>query len=363
MTVDLISRQRRLLAMKSFESGFLEKQRIPQNLLRTVRLLGEYKGKEEIFKQQSPQVLETLRQTAVIQSTESSNRIEGVVAPHDRIVKLVQKKVKPGNRSEQEIAGYRDVLNTIHANHANMKLSVNLVLQMHRDLLKFTTEKDGEWKITQNEIEEVGADGKKFVRFTPVAPHLTEDTMRSLHDRFNEASESHEFEPLLLIPAYVLDFLCIHPFRDGNGRMARLISLLLLYQSGFEVGRFISLENIIEETREGYYHTLYASSQKWHQGKHSLLPWWEYFLGVMLLSAFREFEKRAGMLTSARGAKTATVLDAIERLPNGFKMVDLERAAPNVTREMIRVVLNRLKEDKRVYCEGRGSAAKWYKLS
>ena len=347
--------------MKSFEPGFLEKQRIPQNLLRTIRLLGEYKGKEDVFKQQSPQVLETLRQTAIIQSTESSNRIEGVVAPHDRIVKIVQKKLKPANRSEQEIAGYRDVLNTIHANHAHMKFGVNLVLQMHRDLLKFTPEKGGRWKTSQNEIEEIGPDGKKFIRFTPIAPHLTEDAMRSLHEQFKKATESHEFEPLLLIPAYVLDFLCIHPFRDGNGRMARLISLLLLYQSGFEVGRFISLENVIEETRESYYDTLYASSQKWHQGKHSLGAWWEYFLGVTLLSAYREFEKRAGVLTTARGAKTATVLDAIERLPNGFRIVDVERAAPNVTREMIRVVLNRLKNENRLYCQGRGPAATWHK--
>lgn len=349
--------------MKSFEPGFLEKQGIPQNLLRTIRLLGEYKGKEEVFKQQSPQVLETLRQTAVIQSTESSNRIEGVVAPHDRIVKIVQKKVKPGNRSEQEIAGYRDVLNTIHTNHANMKFTVNLILQMHRDLLKFTTDRDGHWKTTQNEIEEIGADGKKSIRFTPVAPHLTEDAMRSLHERFNKAIESQQVEPLLLIPAYVLDFLCIHPFRDGNGRMARLIALLLLYKSGFEVGRFISFENVIERTRQSYYDTLYASSQKWHQAKHSLVPWWDYFLGVMLLGAYREFEERAGTLTTARGAKTATVLDAIERLPNEFRMVDVERAVPNVTREMIRVVLNRLKKEKRVYCQGRGSAAIWYKES
>jgi Fic family protein len=347
--------------MKSFEPGFFDKQRIPQNLLRTIRLLGEYKGREEVFQQQSPQVLETLRQAAVIQSTESSNRIEGVVAPHDRIVKIVQKRIKPDNRSEQEIAGYRDVLNTIHANHGNMRFSVSLIMQMHRDLLKFTTERDGHWKTTQNEIEEIGPDGKKFIRFTPVSPHLTEDAMRSLHERFTEATESHKFEPLLLIPAYVLDFLCIHPFRDGNGRMARLISLLLLYQAGFEVGRFISLENIIEYTRQSYYDTLYASSQKWHQAKHSLLPWWEYFLGVMLLSAYREFEKRAGTLTTIRGAKTATVLNAIERLPNGFRMVDIERAAPNVTREMIRVVLNRLKKENCVYCEGRGSAATWYK--
>jgi Fic family protein len=349
--------------MKSFAPGFLEKQPIPHNLLRTIRLLGEYKGKEAVFKQQSPQVLKTLRHAAVIQSTESSNRIEGVVASHERIVKLVEKKIKPANRSEQEIAGYRDVLNTIHANHANMQFSVNLILQMHRDLLKFTPENGGRWKTTQNEIEEIGPDGTKSVRFIPVAPHLTEDAMRSLHERFDKAIQSHQFEPLLLIPAYILDFLCIHPFRDGNGRMARLIALLLLYQSGFEVGRFISLETLIEDTRQSYYDTLYVSSQKWHQGKHSLVPWWEYFLGVILLSAYREFERRAGTLTITRGAKTATVLDAIERLPNTFRIVDVERAAPNVTRDMIRVVLNRLKEENRVYCQGRGSAATWYKQS
>src|SRR6266446_54114 len=329
--------------MKSFEPGFLDQQRIPQNLLRTIRLLGEFKGKEEVYKQQSPQVLETLRQAAVIQSTESSNRIEGVTAPHDRIVKLVQKKVKPGNRSEQEIAGYRDVLNTIHANHENMEFSVNLVLQMHRDLLKFTTEKDGKWKTAQNEIEEVGPDGNKVVRFMPVAPHLTEDAMRLLHDRFDKALDSHQFEPLLLIPAYILDFLCIHPFRDGNGRMARLLTLLLLYQAGFEVGRFISLENIVEETREGYYDTLYSSSQKWHEGKHSLQPWWEYFLGVMLLSAYREFERRAGTVTSSYGAKSQMIFDAVDRLSGNFRVSDVQKICPGVSLDLIRRRLKELK--------------------
>lgn len=348
--------------MKSFEPGILEKQRISQNLLRTIRLLGEYKGREEVFRQQSPQVLETLRQAAMIQSTESSNRIEGVVAPHDRIVKIVQKKVKPGNRSEQEIAGYRDVLNTIHANHSNMKFSMNLVLQMHRDLLKFTTEKDGRWKTTQNEIEEVGPDGKRFIRFTPVAPHLTDDAMRSLHERFKKSKESQEFEPLLLIPAYVLDFLCIHPFRDGNGRMARLISLLLLYQSGFEVGRFISLEHIVEETRESYYDTLFQSSQKWHHGKHSLVPWWEYFLGVMLLSAYREFEKRAGVLTTSYGAKSQMILDAIDRLSGDFKVVDVQRICPGISLDLIRMRLKDLKKAGKIEPSGRGPAAVWRKI-
>ena len=347
--------------MKSFEPGFLEKQRIPQSLLRAIRALGEFKGKEEVFKQQSPQVLETLRQAAMIQSTESSNRIEGVIAPHDRIVKIVQKKAKPVNRSEQEIAGYRDVLNTIHANHANMKFSVNLVLQMHRDLLKFTPEEGGKWKNAPNEIEEVGPDGKKFIRFTPVAPHLTEETMRGLHERFEKSSNSYEFEPLLLIPAYVLDFLCIHPFRDGNGRMARLISLLLLYKSGFEVGRFISLEHIVEETKQGYYDTLFRSSQKWHQGEHLLTPWWDYFLGVMLLSAYREFEQRAGTLTTSRGAKSQMILDAIERISGDFKVSDIQRICPGVGLDLIRLRLGELKKAGKLEPSGRGPNAVWRK--
>lgn len=347
--------------MKSFEPGFLESQRIPQNLLRTIRVLGEFKGKEEVYKQQSPQVLETLRQAAVIQSTESSNRIEGVTAPHERIVQIVQKRAKPRDRSEQEIAGYRDVLNTIHANHAGMKFSVNLVLQLHRDLLKFTTERGGRWKTAQNEIEEVGADGKKLIRFVPVPPYLTEESMRGLHERFSELWESHEFEPLLLIPAYILDFLCIHPFRDGNGRMARLLSLLLLYQAGYEVGRFMSLEMMVEETREGYYDSLYASSQKWHEGHHSLLSWWEYFLGVMLLGAYREFEQRAGTLTTARGAKTQMVFDAVDRISGDFKVTDVQKICPGVGLDLIRLRLGELKKAGKLECSGRGPGAVWRK--
>jgi Fic family protein len=173
-------------------------------------LLGEFRGKEELFKKQLPQALETLRQAAIIQSTESSNRIEGVTAPHQRIVQLVAKKTKPRDRSEQEIAGYRDVLNTIHANHTHMPFGAGLVLQLHRDMFKFTSECGGQWKSSSNEIAEIRPDGTRFVRFTPVAPHLTEDAMRSLHDRFRELWESQQIEPLLLIPALYLGF-SLHP--------------------------------------------------------------------------------------------------------------------------------------------------------
>jgi Fic family protein len=174
-----------------------------------------------------------------------------------------------------------------------------MVLQLHRDLYQFVTGEGGAWKPVDNEITETHPDGTKIVRFRPVPAYATPDAMRDLHDRFNTLWDSGTVEPLLLIPTYVLDFLCIHPFRDGNGRMARLLTLLLLYRAGYEVGRFISLEQIIERTKESYYDTLYQSSKGWHEGQHSLLPWWEYFLGVMLLSAYKEFEQRVGLVSTA----------------------------------------------------------------
>ncbi|MEW5867396.1 MAG: Fic family protein [Bacillota bacterium] len=347
--------------MRSFEPGFLENHPVDHGLLSTVRLIGEYKGKEALFRQQTPQVLETLRQVAIIQSTESSNRIEGIEAPPDRIKRLVEQKARPRNRSEQEIAGYRDVLTTIHANHANIPLTTGTVLQFHRDLYQFVPQKGGRWKPADNEITETHADGTKVVRFKPVAAHQTPEAMERLHFGFKEYWNRGEVDPLLLIPAYVLDFLCIHPFLDGNGRIARLLTVLLLYHAGYEVGRYISLEKLIEDQREGYYDALFESSQDWHDGRHSLLPWWEYFLGVMLLGAYQEFERRTGELTSSHGAKTELVVFAIERLPSRFHYADLARACPNVSRPTIKRVLGKLRDEGRIECMKPGRDAVWEK--
>lgn len=347
--------------MKSFEPGLIERQPITQGLLRAIRAIGEYKGKQELFKEQAPQFLGTLQQAAIIQSTESSNRIEGVAAPLDRIKELVAHKTVPRNRSEQEIAGYRDVLNTIHSNHPNMPFNTGVVLQLHRDLYQFASGDGGRWKPVDNEITEIHPDGTEIVRFKPVPAHLTPDSMGQLHDRFNTLWQAGEIERLLLIPAYVLDFLCIHPFRDGNGRMARLLTLLLLYKAGYEVGRYISLERIVERTRESYYDTLQQSSQGWHEGRHTLLPWLEYFLGVMVLSAYREFEERVGLLTAARGAKREMVLDAVERQPRRFRYVDIERACPGVSRPTINRALAELRYQGRIICAKPGRDAIWEK--
>jgi Fic family protein len=305
-------------------------------------------------------MLENLRQVALIQSTESSNRIEGIVADDKRLRAIVEEKAKPANRPEAEIAGYRDVLNTIHQSHEHIPFTERVVLQLHRDLMKYAGVDGGRWKSAPNEISETLPDGTKRIRFTPVAPHLTAEAMRVLHARFNELEGAHEWDPLLLIPFYVLDFLCIHPFLDGNGRLARLIALLLLYQHGYEVGRYVSLERIIEQTKQSYYDTLYTSSQGWHESRHDVLPWTEYFLST-LLAAYDEFENRFGKVSKGRGSKTDTVKNAIDRFVRDFSLTDIEKTCPLVSRDMIRRVLFDLKKEGLVVCLGRGPAARWRK--
>ncbi len=348
--------------MRSFEPGFLESQRITPVLLTTVRELGEFKGRQELFKEQSPQVLATLREAAVIQSTESSNRIEGVVAPPERIRQLVAHRTEPRNRSEQEIAGYRDILQTIHASYAHIPFRTGVVLQFHRDLYQFMPGYGGRWKSAANEITETLPDGTRRIRFHTVPPHQTAEAMERLHERFSRLWMEGHVDPLLLIPAYVLDFLCIHPFLDGNGRMARLLSLFLLYQAGYEVGRYVSLEQIVEQTREGYYDALARSSQGWHEGTHSLLPWWEYFLGVMLRSAYREFQRRVDLVTSSHGAKRELVLDVIDRLPQEFRFADVERGCPGVSRPTINRALADLRRSGRIRLLKGGRDAAWTKV-
>lgn len=348
--------------MSSFESNVIGRQPITQSLLQSIRLIGEYKGKQELFKEQAPQILATLLQTSIIQSTESSNRIEGVTALPDRIKELLEEKTAPRNRSEQEIAGYRDVLNTIHGSHVYIPFTPSVVLQFHRDLYKFTSEEGGVWKSVDNDITEVLDNGTRVLRFKPVPAYATPAAMERLHERFNASWNSGEIEPLLLISSYVLDFLCIHPFRDGNGRMARLLTLLLLYKAGYEVGRFISLERIVEETRDSYYDTLYKSSQGWHLGEHGLLPWWEYFLGL-ISAAYKEFERRVGLLTTTRGAKREMVLNAVDLLPQRFQVADVERLSPGVSRPTINRALAELRDEGLINCIKPGRGALWEKAN
>lgn len=349
--------------MRSFTPGFLARQPLGPSLVQTIRLLGEYKGRQELFIRQSPQVLRTLRDAAVYASTESSNRIEGVVAAPERVRALVAGRSEPRNRSEQEIAGYRDVLNTIHVHHGGMELTSSLVLQLHRDLFQFAPGGGGRWKPADTQITETRADGTITVRFTPVSAQAVPDAMRTLHAEYAGALAAGEIEPLLLICAYVLDFLCIHPFRDGNGRMARLLTLLALYQAGYDVGRYVSLEALVEGSKESYYDALHTCSQGWHESAHTLVPWWEYMLGVVLLTAFREFERRVGTLTAKPGAKREMIVDAVSRMSGEFRYGDIERLLPAVSRPTINRVLRELRIQGVIRCSKAGRDATWAKLA
>jgi Fic family protein len=348
--------------MSSFAPDFLENIPVTQPILQSVRLLGEFKGRQSLYREQSPQVLETLRQSSVIESTESSNRLEGITAPHERIAGLIRHSAEPRTRPEQEIAGYRDALDLIHTNHPHLRFDADLVLRLHRELYKYTSGTGGRWKSLDNEITETLPDGRKLVRFRPTPAAETPEAMCALHSRFEEIWERGSVEPLLLIGAYVLDFLCIHPFLDGNGRTARLLTLLLLYRADYEVGRFISLERVTEGMKDSYYRTLHESSQGWHGGKHALTPWLEYFLGVMLVGAYREFAERVGAVTNARGAKREMIHDVVARLPHEFRFADVERACPGISRPTMNRALAELRREEKIKCARPGRDAVWVKL-
>jgi len=345
--------------MMSFRANRLQEP-IPMSIVQLIARIEEYKGRQQLYTQQSPQVLEALRHVAMIQSTESSNRIEGITIPAKKLEELMADKATPANRSEGEVTGYRDVLATIHASFPHIPVTPGTILQLHRDLYKFVASEGGHWKNADNTIEEVHPDGKRVVRFTPVSAALTPLAIDELCEYLQRHVRNQATTPLLLIPTFILDFLCIHPFRDGNGRMARLLTLLLLYQNGYEVGRYISLERIIEESKESYYDTLALSSRDWHDGWHTLYPWWEYFLGVML-SAYREFESRVGMVASGRGAKTALVRQMVERFVGDFTIAELAKLCPAVSRPMLRAVLEQMRAEGFVRCLGTGRSARWRK--
>jgi len=347
--------------MKSFEKKVIVNQPITHNILHLLGEIREFKGKQDLYKKQSPQSLKNLIEIATIQSTESSNRIEGIVAPHQRIIELVQEKTSPRSRSEEEIMGYRSILQLMHQNHRHIPFTPNVIQQLHGEMYQFTSLKSGKWKSTDNTIEEVSEAGKRIVRFQPIPAYLTSQAMETLHDEFVQLREKGSVEPLLLVATYIIDFLCIHPFSDGNGRMARLLTLYLLYSFGYEVGRYISLEKIIEENKESYYESLQKSSKGWHEGKHSLQPWWEYFLGT-LLRAYRLFEKRVGLITEKKGSKTALVLDTLEQFRGEFSIQELQELCPTVGIDLIRRLLRKERNAGHLECLGKGPFAKWKRM-
>ena len=328
---------------------------------RSAAALGEAsagRGREEAFRRQNPQILEGLMEVALIQSSASSNAIERITAAPGRVTELVQDKTAPKDRSEEEIAGYRKVLETIHSSAEHIPLNSSVVLQFHRDIYAFSPVPGGKFKNTQNEVARFDPDGNKIaVIFEGVSPFETPQAMDELHARYGEAMKEGKHAPLLLAGSYVFDFLMIHPFNDGNGRMSRLLTLLLLYQCGHEVGRFISLEKLVEESKETYYESLERSTTGWDQGQHDIWPWLNYFLGI-IIAAYGEFEARAGDLMSGRGSKGLRIKQFVRAsVSDVFTFDEVQQALPDISSDHVRAVLRKLRDEGIVESPGRGESS------
>ena len=322
--------------------------------------LGEFRGKQALYTQQSPQRLKTLREHALIESAVSSNRIEGVSLDPARVRDvLVAAKPLFRDRDEEEVRGYRDALKLIHEGAAQMTTSEATILLLHQ-LARGQIWDAGQYREKDGDIIERYEDGRERVRFRPVSAAATPAAMAELIEDSRRCMDERWIHPLIAMAAFNLDFLCIHPFRDGNGRVSRLLLLLQCYQMGNEVGRYISLERLIEENKERYYETLEQSSQGWHEGKHDPWPFINYVLFI-LKAAYREFVERVGEVKAPRGSKTELVLAAINRFVGEFTIAQVEQACPGVSREMVRRVLRERQEAKVIECNGRGPAARWKK--
>jgi Fic family protein len=344
--------------MRSLSPEYLAGLRFDTHQLATLRAIGEFQGKQRLYFAQSPEVLADLKQVAAVESTESSNRLEGVVVAPARLKSLVLKNAAPRSRSEQEVAGYRDALALIHESASHMPFTEGTILQLHGMLYRYMPQPGGHWKAANNDIIEKHPDGSSRVRFSPVPAHLTPMAMTDLVTRYRESLERRAADPLVIVPLAMLDFLCIHPFPDGNGRMARLLTLQLLYHFDYAVGRFISMERIFEESKESYYETLEASSQQWHEGRHDVMPWLNYFWGT-LLRGYGEFEQRVGTIERGRGAKGDRVRADILQRTRPFSISEVEEACPGVSRETVRLTLRALKAEGLISPSGRGRGAKW----
>lgn len=320
--------------------------------------LGEFRGKQELYTRQSPQRLKALREHAMIESAVSSNRIEGVsIAPGRVRDILVAPTPLFRDRDEEEVRGYSDALAWIHAEAASLRADEKAIKRLHA-MTRGQIWDAGQYKEKDGDIIERYQDGSERVRFRTVPAAQSPQRMADLVRDWQHCEEERWVPPLIALAAFNLDFLCIHPFRDGNGRVSRLLWLLQSYQSGFEVGRYVSLERLVEQNKDRYYETLERSSQGWHEGKHDPWPYINYVLFIMK-AAYQEFAERVGETRAPRGAKTDQVLAAIAQFASGFSVAQLELRCPGVSRDMVRRVLREQQAVGRVECQGRGPAAKW----
>ncbi len=319
----------------------------------------EFKGQQNLFIEQKAETLTTLLEIAKVQSTEASNKIEGIYTSDERLKLIAMDKTTPRSRDEQEIAGYRDVLTTIHENHDFIPITPSIILQLHRDLYKYSgLGFGGNYKSTDNLITEELSDGTKRVRFQPVPSWETSEATSELCKAYNEIIGKGTANPLLIIPMFVLDFLCIHPFNDGNGRMSRLITLLLLYRCNYIVGKYISIEKIIEQSKETYYEALEASSQNWHENKNDYAPFVGYMLGV-IVAAYRDFETRVDVMITKGYSKPERIAEVIKQTLGQITKKEILEKCPDISDTTVQRTLNDLVKTERIIKIGGGRYTKY----
>lgn len=349
------------MQMRTFDLLEESETLMNNNIINLLSAIHEYKGKQELYIEARSDVLSSLLSIARVQSTSSSNKIEGIYTTDKRLSEIVNNKVEPKNRNEEEIAGYRDVLNLIHNSYDYIDLNSNVILQLHRDLYKYSgVSYGGKFKNSQNYIEEELDDGTKKIRFTPLSAVETPIAIEKLCNSYNEIISKRQIDPLLIIPIFILDFVSIHPFNDGNGRMSRLLTLLLLYKAGYIVGKYISIEKIIEDTKETYYNSLGNSSINWHTNGNDYSSFVEYYLGV-ILSAYKEFSSRAEFITIKRMTATERISMLFSESISPINKAYIKEKCPDISETTIERVLSSLLNEGKIekISGGRYTEYKW----
>ena len=328
--------------MKNFDYITNPAKLLTPEIVQMVGSIHEHKGKQELFLEANIDELKTLLEVALIQSTGASNRIEGIFTSDKRLEELVSQKAEPRNRSEQEIAGYREVLATIHESYEYITPRPTIILQLHRDLYSYSQGNiDGTYKNSDNVIAETDAEEHQKARFIPVPAFQTAEAIDELCAHFLEAWEANLIDKLILIPMFILDFLCIHPFNNGNGRMSRLLTLLLFYKAGYIVGKYVSMEMLIEKTKETYYEALQASSAGWHEGENSYEPFVKYYLGIML-KAYNEFENRVEHLKYHNLSKPDRIKAVIDNKVGKITKKEIMELCPDISKVTVERTLTDL---------------------
>ena len=344
--------------MRHFDYTALEKKTWDNEVINYLSLIHEYKGKQGVYVQQMPQEMERLIEIAKVQSTEASNSIEGIRTTETRLRQLMSERTTPRNRDEKEIAGYRDALNIVHDSFEYIPLTPNYILQLHKILLSHTDSAfGGSFKNVQNYISATDADGKRYTLFTPMAPYETPEAIRIICDEYNRVIGEGKVDPLLVIPVFIHDFLCVHPFLDGNGRMSRLLTTLLLYRAGYVVGKYVSLEAKIAKNKDAYYAALEDSQIGWHENDDDSTAFVKYLLST-IVAAYRDFDDRIQIV---RPTSLDTVKRAVDSKLGKFTKRHILELCPNLSASSVERHLKKLVADGYIVKMGAGKSTVYVK--